>query len=82
MKFLKNFKKYQESIKIEFGIINIDINESLGLLYDTILRSIGAEQSDIFDTFHLSKDDFILEIGANDGVCIKHLLDNDLLEHQ
>ena len=24
----------------------------------------------------LNKDDFILEIGANDGVCIKHLLDN------
>lgn len=24
----------------------------------------------------LKKDDFILEIGANDGVCIKHLLDN------
>ena len=58
MKFLKNFKKYQESIKIEFGIINIDINESLGLLYDNILKSIGAEESDIFDTFHLPKDDF------------------------
>ena len=59
MKFLKNFKKYQESIKIEFGIINIDINESLGLLYDNILKSIGAEESDIFDTFHLPKDDFV-----------------------
>ena len=58
MKFLKNFKKYQESIKIEFGIINIDINESLGLLYDNILKSIGAEENDIFDTFHLPKDDF------------------------
>jgi len=58
MKFLKNFKKYQESIKIEFGIINIDINESLGLLYGNILKSIGAEESDIFDTFHLPKDDF------------------------
>jgi len=58
MKFLKGFKKYQESIKIEFGIIEIDINESLGLLYDNILKSIGAEESDIFDTFHLPKDDF------------------------
>ena len=58
MKFIKNFKKYQESIKIEFGIIDIDINESLGLLYDNILKSIGAEESDIFDTFHLPKDDF------------------------
>jgi hypothetical protein len=58
MKFLKGFKKYQESIRVEFGVIEIDINESLGLLYDNILKSIGAEESDIFDTFHLPKDDF------------------------
>jgi hypothetical protein len=59
MKFLKGFKKYQESIRVEFGLIEIDINESLGLLYDNILKSIGAEESDIFDTFHLPKDDFV-----------------------
>jgi len=58
MKFLKNFKKYQESIRIELGIVNIDINESLGLLYDNVLKSIGAEEIDIFDTFHLPKDEF------------------------
>jgi hypothetical protein len=58
MRFIKNFKKYQESIKIEFGIINLDINESLGLLYDSVLKSIGAEEADIFNTFHLPKDDF------------------------
>ena len=58
MKFIKDFKKYQESIRIEFGIIDIDVNESLGLLYDNVLKSIGAEEIDIFDTFHLPKDDF------------------------
>jgi hypothetical protein len=30
----------------------------LGLLYDNVLKSIGAEEIDIFDTFHLPKDDF------------------------
>jgi len=58
MKFIKGFRKYIESIKIEFGVIDIDMNESLGLLYDNILKSIGAEESDIFDTFHLPKVDF------------------------
>ena len=58
MKFIKGFKKYQESIRIEFGIIDVDINESLGLLYDNVLKSIGAEETDIFNTFHLPKDDF------------------------
>ena len=58
MRFIKDFKKYQESIHIEFGYLNIDINESLGLLYDNVLKSIGAEELDIFNTFHLPKDDF------------------------
>jgi hypothetical protein len=58
MKFIKNFKNYQESIKIEFSIIDIDINESLGILYDNVLKSIGAEEIDIFNTFNLPKDDF------------------------
>lgn len=58
MKFLKDFRKYQESIRIEIGMINLDINESLGILYDTVLKSIGAKEADIFDTFHLPKDDF------------------------
>jgi hypothetical protein len=58
MRFLKKFKKYQESLRIEVGIVNIDINESLGLFYENILKSIGAEEMDVFDTFLLPKDDF------------------------
>lgn len=58
MKHLKSFSKYQESIKIELGLINIDINESLGLLYDNVLKSIGATEEDIFSTFHLPKDEY------------------------
>ena len=58
MRFIKDFKKYQESIRIEIGYIDIDINESLGLLYDNVLKSIGAEEIDIFNTFNLPKDDF------------------------
>lgn len=58
MRYIKDFKKYQESIRIDFGYLSIDINESLGLLYDNVLKSIGAEELDIFNTFHLPKDDF------------------------
>lgn len=59
MRYLSNFKKFKESIRIEMGIINIDINESLGLLYDNILKSINAKEVDIFQTFYLPKDDFV-----------------------
>lgn len=58
MKFIKSFKNYRESLKIEFGMINIDINESLGLLLDTVLKSISAQEQDMFDTFGLGREDF------------------------
>lgn len=58
MKWIKSYKSYSESIKIDVAIVNIDINESLGTFYENILKSIGAEEVDIFDTFHLPKDDF------------------------
>lgn len=58
MDYIKSFKKFQESIKIDVALIQIDLNESLGLIYDNILKSIGAQELDIYDTFHLPKDEF------------------------
>lgn len=58
MKYLKPYQNYLESLKIDLAIINIDINESLGVYYENILKSIGAEEMDMFDTFKLPKDDF------------------------
>jgi hypothetical protein len=58
MKYLKPYNTYLESLKIDVAIINVDISESLGLFYENILKSIGADEVDIFDTFSLPKDDF------------------------
>jgi hypothetical protein len=58
MKYLKKFTNFKESLRIDVALINVDLNESLGLLYDNILKSINAEELDIFTTFHLPKDDF------------------------
>jgi predicted transcriptional regulator len=58
MKYLKPYQSYLESLMIDVSIINIDINESLGLYYENILNSIGAEEVDMFDTFSLPKDEF------------------------
>ena len=59
MKYLKNYNTYQESLKLDVSIINVDINESLGVYYETILKSIGAEEVNIFDVFSLPKDQFV-----------------------
>lgn len=58
MKYLKPYKSYLESKIIDIKLIEIDINESLGQFYDSILKSIGAEEVNIFDTLNLPKDDF------------------------
>jgi hypothetical protein len=58
MKYLKLYKNFTESIKIDLSIINVDLNESLGLYYENILRSIGAEEVDLYDTFILPRKDF------------------------
>lgn len=59
MKYLKNYNTYQESLKLDVSIINVDINESLGVYYENILKSIGAEEVNIFDVFSLPKDQFV-----------------------
>jgi hypothetical protein len=58
MKFVKRYKSFKESIQIDIKLIEIDINESLGLFYDSIMKSIGAEEVDFFDTFKLPKNEF------------------------
>jgi hypothetical protein len=58
MKFVKQYRSFQESIQIDIRLIEIDINESLGLFYDSIMKSIGAEEVNFFNIFDLSKKEF------------------------
>ena len=58
MKYVKRYNSYLESKIIDIKIIEIDINESLGQFYDSILKSIGAEEVNIFNTLNLPKTDF------------------------
>lgn len=55
-KIIKSYKEFHESLQIDLGLQVIDVNESLGLLFDNIMSSIGAEEKDIFDTFKLPTD--------------------------
>jgi dTDP-4-dehydrorhamnose reductase len=43
---------------------------------NTMINHLKENVSFFTDFLQLSKNDHILEIGANDGVCIKHLLEN------
>jgi hypothetical protein len=63
MRHLKNFSSFFESylIAIEYpesSISNLDLNESLNLFYENILKSIGAEESDLFKSFNLPEDEY------------------------
>lgn len=55
MKYLKSFKKYSESLDIDITLVNIDLNESINMFYENILKSIGAEEVDFFTTFKIDK---------------------------
>jgi hypothetical protein len=70
MKWIKRYSKFVESIKFDLSIVNIDINESLSIWFDSLLDSIGAKEVDIFDTFKLPKDDYI------DRLDLEYLSDN------
>ena len=59
MKWIKEYKKYLEKIKFDLSVVNIDINESLSIWYDSLLKSIGAEELDIYEVLKLSKEDKI-----------------------
>ena len=70
MKYIKHFLKFKESLKFDFSISEVDMNESLSIWYDALLDSIGAQEVDIFDTFSLPKDDYI------DNLDIEYLSNN------
>jgi len=65
MRYLRNYKSFHESIQIDVTLINIDINESLGMFYDSIMKSIGAQELNFFDTFKLSKQDFAVKLNLD-----------------
>ena len=63
MKHLKNFNSFFESylITVEYpenSISELDLNESLNLFYENILKSIGAEESNLFQSFNLPEDEY------------------------
>jgi hypothetical protein len=55
-KRLKSYKQFFDSLQIDLSVNLIDINESLAMMYDSIMKSIGAEEMDIFKTFKLPQD--------------------------
>jgi hypothetical protein len=59
MRWLKDFKDYKESIVIDMGIAKVgDLLESLSVWHDTLLKSVGAEELDMFNTLDLKKTDY------------------------
>ena len=56
MKWIRSFKKYQESLKIDLTFDQIDLMESLSVWHDVLLNSISAKSVDIIDTLSLSKE--------------------------
>jgi len=71
MKFLKKYNDYLESLQIDLSYKIIDLMESLNILHDVLLSSIGAEQVDMFKTFSLPEDEF------KDKLDIEFLSDNN-----
>ncbi len=56
MKWIRSFKKYQESLKIDLTFDQIDLMESLSIWHDVLLNSISAKNVDTIETLNLSKD--------------------------
>jgi len=56
MKYLKSYQQFKESIVIDLQFDAIDLMESLSIWNDALLKSINAEELDIYDTLKLPKD--------------------------
>lgn len=60
MKYIKSYKKYKESLLIDFQMmpsnVTIDILESMGIWQDALLSSIDAEEQDMYDILKLPRD--------------------------
>ncbi len=55
MRWIKSYKKFQESIIVDLSFGNVsDVLESLTIWHDALLNSIRAEEKDIFSTLKLS----------------------------
>jgi hypothetical protein len=53
---IKSYKQFFDSLQINLNVDFFDVNESLGLMYDAIMSSIGAEERDILKVFNLPED--------------------------
>jgi len=56
MKWIKAFKKYQESLHIDLTFDQIDLMESLNIWHDVLLTSISAEKVDFLGTIKLPEE--------------------------
>lgn len=60
MRYIKNYKKYKESLQIDLQYQNIeDVMESLNIWHDALLSAVDAEELNIFDTLKLPVDEYI-----------------------
>ena len=59
MKYLKKYTTYKESIMVDLMFQNtFELLESLNILHDTLLSSIGGEELNIYDTFYLPSEEY------------------------
>lgn len=56
MKWIKKFKRFQESLVLDLQFDTIDLMESLNIWHDVLLASISAEQKDILDVIKLGRE--------------------------
>jgi hypothetical protein len=56
MRWIKAFKKYQESLHIDLTFDQIDLMESLNIWHDVLLTSISAEKVDFLSTIKLPEE--------------------------
>ncbi len=65
MRFIHNYKQYQESLQIDtrFNLID-NLKESLSMWHDVLLASIGAEEVDMVGEFHLDKETMDMELSS------------------
>ena len=60
---IKKYIEFLESLQIDLSIYgNIDINESFGIFYGALLKSINAEKIDIYDEFKIKDKNFDMNI--------------------
>ena len=56
MKFIRAYREFKESLKIDLTFNQIDLMESLSIWQDVLLSSISAENVSLINTLNLSQD--------------------------